>query len=108
MSRVQFFSNTLINLDHTECAIEYSLANTRTSPQRIFTVPEHSVNTSNLLIFIDGKMAIKGRDYEDINSYQVELTSDLPINVDFYSILIFTGTNYIGTGEGEHLIWGDF
>lgn len=96
MSKATFFSNTLIYLDNAENEIKYSLAYTRIYDQRIFAVPEHNVNSNNLLIFLDGRIQIRGVHYEDINSFNVRFINNISPNREFYSILTKNGVE--GTG----------
>lgn len=104
MSKATFFSNTLNYFDLTENEIMSSLANTRPIPQRIFTVPQHNVDTNNLIIMIDGKVQIRGVDYEDINSSEIRFFNDIGTDKDFHSILI---KNKAGEG-GTDIDWGSF
>ena len=115
MSQAKFFSNTVMMLDHKDNETTLSLKNTRLAQQRIFSVPEHSVGTSNLMIFLDGKLCVPIRDYIDMNSYQVQFTRQINIGEDFHSVLVKTSrdTVYIG-GDGEEVVvpqptsWEDF
>lgn len=105
MSKVKFFSNNLIVVGGKESEIVSSLKGERTDWQQIFRVPEHTVGTKNLLIFVEGKILIPDRDYKDINSYEIELTYALEPNKDFHAILIKTGEDGDGGGALE---WEDF
>ena len=105
MSKVKFFSNSLIVIGGKECEITTSLAGTRLQPQSIFEVPEHTIGTKNLLIYVDGKLLMPYRDYTDVNSHQVELTTSIDIDSDFYAILIITGNDGTAIGGVE---WEDF
>lgn len=105
LSKATFFSNTLIYLDLAENETQSSLANTRPNNQLIFSVPEHNVNTDNLLIFVDGRVKIRGEHYEDINSFQVRFFSELTPNQEFHSVLI---KNPISSGIVEGVYWEDF
>ncbi|MCG8540829.1 MAG: hypothetical protein MJA82_12955 [Clostridia bacterium] len=101
MSKVKFFSNNLVILGGKESEIVSSLRGSRVVWQQIFTVPKHTVGTKNLLIFLDGKIMIQGRDYEDINSYEVQLTYPIDPGKDFHAILVKTGKDGNGALEWE-------
>lgn len=108
MAKARFFSNSIIKLDHTENEIMSSLRGTRTSPQATFTVPEHTVGTNNLMIFIDGRIIIRDRDYTDINSNNIQLTNPIDTNVDFHAILVKTSKDeHIDIGV-ETVKWESF
>lgn len=91
MSDVNFFSNSLIVLSGKECQTTSSLSGERSTVETKFDVPTHTVRSKNLLIFLDGRLQVIDRDYEDINSFEVRFTKDIPTTVDFQSILIATG-----------------
>ena len=115
MSKAKFFSNSVIMLDHKDSETILSLKDTRLEQQDIFKVPEHNVGTTNLMIFLDGRLCVPSRDYVDINSSQVKFTRQINIGEDFHSVLIKTSkdTVYIG-GDGEEIVvpsptqWEDF
>ena len=106
MSKATFFSNTLNYFDIAENEVISSLANTRPEPRRVFTVPQHNINTNNLIIMINGAVKIRDVDYEDINSSQIRFFNSISIGVDFHSILIKNkGEN--GTPSSD-ISWGSF
>lgn len=105
MSKATFFSNTLMYYDLAENEIQSSLANTRLNNQTVFSVPEHNVNTNNLLIFVDGKIKVRGEHYEDINSFQVRFFSSLTPSQEFHSILI---KNPLPSDAIDGIHWEDF
>ena len=100
MSKATFFSNTLIYVDIIEDELIESLANTRLSPTRVFSVPEHNVGTNNLWIFVDGEKKILDKHYEDINSFQIRFFNDISINQDFQALL----RKNSGDGTGSTII----
>ena len=105
MSQARFFSNTLIYVDLTENEVMSSLANTRLNVQDVFQVPEHTVDTNNLMIFVDGHIKIRDVDYEDINSFEVRFFSPLAITQEFHSILT---KNRTGDSTDDGCYWEDF
>ena len=92
-------------LDLAENEIKSSLANTRLNNQSVFSVPEHNVNTNNLLIFVDGRIRIRGVHYEVINSFQVRFFSSLIPSQEFHSILI---KNPLPSDITDGVYWEDF
>lgn len=109
MSKVNFFSNSLIVLSGKECQTTSSLRNTRDAPIDIFSVPEHSIGTNNLLVFVDGILKEPIRDYIDVSSYEVQFNEDIPIGSDFKSILISTeGEDGLGKDCEIHLKQNEF
>lgn len=96
-----FFSNNLVYVDTEQLEIEKSLAGSRTNQQKIFQVPQHTVGTNNLLIFLNGNLKIKDIDYEDYNSNEINFKDYISINDDFIAILVK------GNGDGS-LEWGYF
>ena len=100
MSKATFFSNTLIYLDNAENEVMSSLANTRPNNTRVFNVPEHNVNTNNLFIFLDGRIKIRGEDYEDINSFQIRFLYDVSTSQVFHSVLTKNGID----GDGNTVV----
>ena len=90
MSKVNFFSNSLIVLAGKECETTSSLSNTRVKKEKRFKVPLHTIDTNNLMIFLDGKLQVKDRDYTDATSTEIEFTNEINVAVDFQSILIAT------------------
>lgn len=83
-----FFSNNLIYVDSEQLEITKSLSNERPNLQKIFTVPNHTVGTANLLIFLNGELQIKDKDYEDYNSHSIQFKNNVGTKSDFIAILI--------------------
>lgn len=83
-----FFSNNLIYVDSEQLEITKSLENQRPNLQKIFYVPQHTVGTDNLLIFLNGELKIKNKDYEDYNSNSIQFKNYIDTKSNFVSILI--------------------
>lgn len=83
-----FFSNNLIYVDSEQLEITKSLSNERANLQKTFSVPNHTVGTSNLLIFLNGKLQIRDEDYEDYNSYSIQFKNYIDTKSNFVAILI--------------------
>ena len=83
-----FFSNNLVYVDGEQLELARSLSGERLNPQNIFNVPKHTVNTNNLLIFLNGNLQIKDKDYEDYNSSQVKFKYKIATSSDFLAILV--------------------
>lgn len=98
-----FFSNNLVYVDTEQIEITKSLSGERNSSQKIFQVPAHTVDTNNLLIFLNGILQIKDFHYEDYNSNEVNFKNYISDDVDFVAILIKGD----GNGSGS-LEWGYF
>lgn len=105
MSAYNFFSNNLIYVDGELCEITKSLANTRPTVQRVFDVPNHTVGTPNLLVFVNGSLKTEGSDYSS-NSHQVIFKNDIPIGYDVICVLI-KGKNDNGSTD-KSVEWESF
>lgn len=104
MSKVNFFSNSLIFSDPRESEKTVSLGVDRTVPQQVFNVPEHSVGTVNLLVFLDKQLQIPDVDYEDINSYEIRFFQPIDTGLDVYCVLMATQDEK----EEEEIKWEEF
>lgn len=104
MSAYSFYSNNLIYVDGENCEIIKSLKNTRPKNETIFTAPNHTVGTPNLLVFLDGKLQIADVDYHDCNSYEIEFTNPVGITHDVVMVLIRSKQQTVSDG----LEWGSF
>lgn len=97
-----FFSNNVIYVDgeNTEKVV-YPKAKDEEErpPKQFFYVPSHTIDTQNLLIFLDGNIQIKDRDYEDANSDYIKFKKNIYFNQDVVAILIKGSTQ---------LEWGYF
>lgn len=107
MSAYNFFSNNLIYVDGELCEITQSLANTRPTVQRIFEVPNHTVGIPNLLVFVNGSLKAKGKDYDDSNSHQVTFKNDISVGHDVICILI-KGKNNDNDSSDKNIEWESF
>lgn len=107
MENTTFFSNTNNFLDHGENEAIISPSGTRLDWQAIFTVPSHNVGTDNLMVFLDGKLCIRGRDYTDINSGQISFSTLISPSRDFHAILVKTMKG-IGEVVEAKVTWEDF
>ena len=101
MSRVKFFSNSLIVLGGKESEMVSSLSGDRSTTRQKFRVPKHTQSTKNLLIFLDGKIQIPNRDYNDVSSEEVEFTFPVTTDRDFHALLINTGKDGNGALEWQ-------
>lgn len=83
-----FFSNNLIYVDSEQLEITKSLSNERPSLQKTFSVPNHTVGTNNLLIFLNGELQIRDKHYGDYNSHSIQFKNNVDTKSDFVAILI--------------------
>lgn len=107
MSRIKFFSNNLITLDHKENEITFSLPDTRDDYIQQFKVPKHTVGTNNLLVFLDGRLVISDVHYEDINSHYISFYEPVPTDIEIYTILIKTSKDKT-LKDSEVIEWQSF
>lgn len=112
-----FFTNDKVVLGQDSSQRITSPANSREGGATIFTVPEHTIGTQSLFIFVDGKLKLPNIDYVDINSEQVEMNYEVPVEHTFDSILVVSigegGANWIEFGEEvapveSEVNWGGF
>lgn len=54
----------------------------------LFDVPNHTVNTANLLVFINGVLAQREVHYHDISATQIKFTREIRVNDDIYVLLL--------------------
>lgn len=85
-----FFSNNVIYVDgeNTEVVRYPKDTSVEQKPRTIFYVPNHNRGTDNLLIFVDGNLEIIDRDYEDLNSSQIQFKRNIYPRQDVVAILI--------------------
>lgn len=87
----RFFSNTNIYIDYGNVDRITYKKNERDEIQNVFITPRHTLNTTSLLVFKDGKLQIKDRDYEDIDSTHIRFIEGVDTNIDVDIILISSG-----------------
>lgn len=102
-----FFSNNVIYVDGEQLEYVRHPPNEREEekPVYIFNVPSHTVGTHNLIIFLDGRLAILDKDYEDYNSYQIKFKRPIYRSQEVVALLIKGNTQlewgYFGIKEQE-------
>lgn len=84
----RFFSNNLVLVDTKINESVKSLAGSRQSAQRVFSVPTHTIGTDNLMVYIDGLLKLRDVHYIDRNSNEIEFLYDIQAEQDFYALLI--------------------
>lgn len=97
-----FFTNDKVVLGRDYSQRITSPANSREGGATIFKVPEHTIGTASLFIYVDGKLKIPDVDYVDINSEEIEMNYEVPVEHSVDAVLI------VSIGDGEELQWGSF
>lgn len=96
-----FFSNNVIYVDGEQVEYLRHPPNERDEekPVYILSAPNHTIGTHNLIVFLNGQLQIKDKDYEDYNSSQIKFTKPIYRGHDVVILLIKGNTQ---------LEWGYF
>lgn len=105
---INFFSNSLLFVDGKVNETVESLPNTRPAPTSTFDVPLHTIDTTNLLVFVNGMLQTKDYDYQDISSSQIRFNRSIN-EVELFKAVLIKTDNSNGSGNvGTSSQWEEF